>query len=242
MGVSGFSETRSYPYAGTVIWHALLRCVEKAGWKVTDSQNYSTLKVRTGMTPLCPLGINIDISLGAAGSGSSVNVAAQARGQMIDYGQAAKEGGRLFLLLEEELAYPHPRGPIAPSHVCPACAASLKDTAKFCAACGTPAPAKPTPAPSYACTACGASLKDTAKFCTACGAPSPAKPAAAATSVCLACGTAASPGKAFCHECGAPAAPPVPPAPPADPVCAACGQTLKAGAKFCRSCGQPTGQ
>lgn len=51
---------------------------------------------------------------------------------------------------------------------CPNCNSELLNGAKFCTACGTPAPAA---AVGAACSSCGAALASGTKFCTACGTP-----------------------------------------------------------------------
>lgn len=51
---------------------------------------------------------------------------------------------------------------------CPTCNADLAEGAKFCTACGTPAPKAPAGA---VCASCGAALAPGTKFCTACGTP-----------------------------------------------------------------------
>ena len=52
---------------------------------------------------------------------------------------------------------------VACRHGCPACGAQLTQGARFCAACGTPAPS--------GCSGCGLELPSGARFCPACGTP-----------------------------------------------------------------------
>ena len=180
------SQTRSFPVAGETVWQALLRAVAKAGWKIADSRENSCLEVRTGMSALCLLGLNIKIALSQAGLNlTEVVVQADVRGQLLDYGLPVKETQRLFGLLEEELASscfaPAPAGSFAVANTCAACGETLKPGAKFCAGCGAPA-AQASPSVPL-CARCGVQTKPGAKFCAACGAPT-------------------KPGAKFCAGCG----------------------------------------
>ncbi len=54
---------------------------------------------------------------------------------------------------------------------CPSCHSEAAPGARFCAACGTPIPARqPRPADPGSCLRCGAPLQPGAKFCSGCGA------------------------------------------------------------------------
>lgn len=90
-------------------------------------------------------------------------------------------------------AIPHPGAPA----VCPSCGMALRAGARFCPACGGPAPGVSQPMP--ACSYCGAPIRPGAKFCRACGQPV----AAASTFLtCAHCGTTLKPGAQFCANCG----------------------------------------
>ncbi len=54
---------------------------------------------------------------------------------------------------------------------CTACGSPIKEGARFCDVCGTPAGEAPAPVLASRCESCGSSLKDGAKFCDICGAP-----------------------------------------------------------------------
>ena len=146
---------------------------------------------------------------------------------------------------------------------CKKCGTMLKDGAKFCPSCGSPAEAEETTSTAV-CPSCGKEIKAGIKFCPFCGSSTEA-PAQSGIK-CPSCGTELKPGAKFCPGCGynmsnpAPAeqsAPPFDSSAPAEenktetaaPVvplekenesgikCPSCGMELKPGAKFCPGCG-----
>ena len=146
---------------------------------------------------------------------------------------------------------------------CKKCGTMLKDGAKFCPSCGSPAEAEETTSTAV-CPSCGKEIKAGIKFCPFCGSSTEA-PAQSGIK-CPSCGTELKPGAKFCPGCGynmnnpAPAEQSAPsfdsPAPaeenkietaaPVVPLekenesgikCPSCGMELKPGAKFCPGCG-----
>ena len=195
----GHSQTRSFPAASQTVWQALLLAVEKAGWKIADSQENNCLEVRTGISALCLLGLNIKIALTQTGQlMTEVAVQASARGQLLDYGLPDKETQRLFTLLEEELAANCSAPGSFAANVCAACGAPTKPGANFCAACGAPATQVAPSVP--VCTQCRAPVKPGTKFCAGCGAP--VAQAVPPLPMCVRCGAPTKPGAKFCAACG----------------------------------------
>ena len=64
--------------------------------------------------------------------------------------------------------------PLAASgnNACAKCRNPLPSGARFCAACGTPAPEPKSPAAKKFCTGCGQPVAPNARFCAGCGTPS----------------------------------------------------------------------
>jgi len=100
-----------------------------------------------------------------------------------------------------------PTPPAAP--VCLSCGASLRPGARFCPACGQPAPTASPPSltgkgagglgPAPACVHCSAPIRPGAKFCRACGQPVTAAPLSL---TCPNCNAPLQPGVQFCAKCG----------------------------------------
>jgi membrane protease subunit (stomatin/prohibitin family) len=96
---------------------------------------------------------------------------------------------------QQQPAAPQAAGAAAAGWTC--ICGNTGNTGKFCAECGSPAPA---PATSWTCS-CG-HAGNTGKFCAECGKPAPASALADAAWTCS-CGHAGNTGK-FCAECGKP--------------------------------------
>ena len=239
MALGSHNQAQSYPHSRETIWPALVSSAESLGWKIKNRQEGSQLTVQTGMSPLCLLGIKLDITLRETTPvGTDVSIAAKAVGQIVDYGSAKRETERLFATLQQRLSAAPPYGAqSAPSQAaqCLTCHRNLAPTAKFCPGCGAAAPVPKPPEMSLRCSACGATLRQGKRFCASCGAPAPAQPA---TPLCSGCSAPLHPTAKFCTLCGTATAAATP-LPPSEPVCSHCSQKIRPGAKFCTVCGTP---
>ncbi|MCR4441521.1 MAG: zinc ribbon domain-containing protein [Peptococcaceae bacterium] len=169
-------ETRTYSAPLDKSWEAITQACSKLNWTVQSSdQKQGVLETKSGVSVLCPFGVAMSIRLTELEPGkTAISIESKSRGQVIDYGQSRREINRLLETMESFL-YAAPAiqsgGAFYAGNPCAKCGTALNPQAKFCGACGEPAPTGGVEQPANICRNCGATYAENAKFCSNCGTP-----------------------------------------------------------------------
>ena len=94
--------------------------------------------IRSKGAVLCPLGVEMQLSLAEVSGGVQLTVEAKSRGQLIDFGQSGREISKLMAELDTLLGTStvQKNDTSAASDLCTACGTPRNREAKFCGVCG----------------------------------------------------------------------------------------------------------